>query len=201
MHAIAHGAIVEVNAPQALAGAVDILVGQNNGDFQLRGGTPVSTQHLPADASVDEFLRLAVAVLAVEPCVTTDNSTPLRLSADVLVVDDNAVNRKVVQTLLEKRQCTVHAAASGEIALAMCQVHDFDLILMDCQMPEMDGFECTRRLRAAGVKTPIVALSANAMGSDKAACLAAGMDDFLAKPAGADVLYRCVDQRARKRRL
>lgn len=117
----------------------------------------------------------------------------------VLLVEDNAVNQEVVRSLLEELGLQVSCAANGKNAIAMLQAQqskrapDFSLILMDCQMPEMDGYECTRQIRAgiAGSlprRLPIVALTANALNGDREKCSAAGMDDYLSKPIDPDRL-------------
>ncbi len=103
----------------------------------------------------------------------------------VLVVDDNAVNLKVAAGLLERLGLTVDQAASGEAALGALELARYDLVLMDLQMPGLDGAETTRRLRAregTGRRTPVVALTASALPEELAACRAAGMDDTLTKP-------------------
>ncbi len=105
----------------------------------------------------------------------------------VLVVEDNPVNQLVVQEFLKLMDCVCAVADNGQVAVEILTApHDFDLVLMDCQMPEMDGFEATRRVRAheaaRGYRIPIIALTANAMVGDREACLLAGMDDFLSKP-------------------
>jgi signal transduction histidine kinase/CheY-like chemotaxis protein len=103
----------------------------------------------------------------------------------VLVVEDNAVNQKVIVRLLNLLHCEVIVADTGKEALEALALSDFDVVLMDCQMPVMDGFEATRLIRAgAGRKprVPIVALTASALTQDREKCLQAGMDDFLSKP-------------------
>ena len=105
--------------------------------------------------------------------------------AHVLLVDDNAMNQVLAEAHLSNLGCRTTVAGNGEVALAVSAGTTFDLILMDCQMPVMDGLEATRRLRErerAGTHTPVVAMTANALNSDREACLAAGMDDFLPKP-------------------
>lgn len=103
---------------------------------------------------------------------------------NVLLAEDNEINQEVVRLMLERCNCTVAIAPDGFQAVeAIVDAPDaFDLILMDCQMPGMDGFEATRTLRAAGWTRPIVALTANATPADRAHCMAAGMDDFTSKP-------------------
>jgi CheY-like chemotaxis protein len=107
----------------------------------------------------------------------------------VLVVDDNAVNRHLAIRLIEKQGHLVIPVSSGRAALAELAQHAFDLILMDVQMPEMDGFETTRairdRERLTGARVPIIAMTAHAMQGDRQRCLAAEMDEYVAKtPCG-----------------
>lgn len=106
----------------------------------------------------------------------------------VLLVEDNEVNRKVAVRLLGKLQLEVDIAVNGREAVQKATENTYDLILMDCQMPEMDGYEATRTLRERGLQTPIVALTANALEGDREKCLACGMDDYLSKPIQADEL-------------
>jgi PAS domain S-box-containing protein len=103
----------------------------------------------------------------------------------VLLAEDNSTNQLIGVRMLEKLRCRVGVAANGTEAVAMVRDFPYDLILMDMQMPEMDGLEATREIRAMGgdrLGLPIVALTANAMESDREACLRAGMDAFLSKP-------------------
>lgn len=100
----------------------------------------------------------------------------------VLVVDDNEVNRQVAGGLLRSLGWQVDCAENGEAALAAMLANRYDLVLMDMQMPVLDGVAATRAARARGDTTPIVGLTANAFQSDRDACIAAGMDDYLAKP-------------------
>jgi CheY-like chemotaxis protein len=111
------------------------------------------------------------------------DSAPL----SVLVAEDHAVNREVAVRLLEHLGCEVQVADNGRKAREATLERNFDLIFMDCQMPEMDGFEATRAIRAhelssGSQRTPIVALTANALVGDPERCFAAGMDDFVSKP-------------------
>ena len=122
----------------------------------------------------------------------------------ILLVEDTPVNQKIAEKLLLRYGCTVVIATNGRLALAAVNSQDFDLILMDVQMPEMDGLEATRYLRQregelALAHCPIIAMTANAMQDDREQCFAAGMDDFIAKPFRADELiatvahYLCVN--------
>jgi CheY-like chemotaxis protein len=112
----------------------------------------------------------------------------------VLLVEDNRVNQRVAKMVLEKWAIEVSLAENGEQAVSECMSSVFDLVLMDIQMPIMDGFAATRRIRqmesGSGHRIPIVAMTANAMKGDREACLAAGMDDYLSKPIRKDELLR-----------
>lgn len=106
-------------------------------------------------------------------------------SLNVLLAEDNPVNQEVAVGLLEILDCAVTVVEDGQEAVDAASAGAFDLVLMDCQMPVMDGLEATRairNMRPDDERLPIVALTANDDGETKAACLAAGMDDFLAKP-------------------
>jgi CheY-like chemotaxis protein/HPt (histidine-containing phosphotransfer) domain-containing protein len=115
-------------------------------------------------------------------------STP----AKVLLVEDNPINQKVAVVLLERLGLDVEVANNGKEALLAYSQGKFSIILMDCHMPEMDGFEATvaiRKLEAQlGVYTPIIAVTALAMAGDRERCIAAGMDDYLSKPIDTQLL-------------
>ncbi|UYM18134.1 response regulator [Endozoicomonas euniceicola] len=103
----------------------------------------------------------------------------------ILVAEDNPVNQMVAQTLLEKLGCSVVIADNGDAAVQKVAQESFDLILMDCIMPVMDGMEATQVIRASGQpydRIPIIAFSANATDEDQLAFQQAGMDDFIDKP-------------------
>ena len=102
--------------------------------------------------------------------------------ARVLLVEDNAINALLARKLLEREGCSVETASTAQQAMLAAVSQDYDLILMDRRLPDLDGLSATRRLRSAGVTAPIVALTADAFEEDRRACLAAGMDDFLTKP-------------------
>ncbi len=115
----------------------------------------------------------------------------------ILLAEDNAVNQVLVRRLLEKRGYAAVVVTNGREALQACERQRFDIILMDIQMPEMDGFETTaairERERETGRHTPIAALTAHAMKGDQERCLAAGMDYYLTKPINAPELYALLD--------
>lgn len=116
-----------------------------------------------------------------------------RLTGRILLVEDYVVNQQLATRMLEKLGCKVHVAANGVEAIQQWQAVACDAILMDCQMPEMGGYEATRtirRLEMAGQRIPIIAMTANALVGDQDKCLAAGMDDFIAKPVKPDTLYQ-----------
>ena len=92
------------------------------------------------------------------------------------------MNALLAKALLKRLGCVVTHADTGDGALAAASTETFDLVLMDVRMPGLDGMEVTRRLRAKGFTSPIIAVTANAFEDDRAACLAAGMDEFLTKP-------------------
>ncbi|MCW5977260.1 MAG: response regulator [Bryobacteraceae bacterium] len=121
---------------------------------------------------------------------TASPGPPLR----ILLAEDNAVNVKVAATMLQRMGHTVVPAANGRQALDAFERESFDLVLMDCQMPEMDGFEATRllRRRCPNGGPVIVAMTANAMEGDRERCLAAGMDDYLPKPVVFEQLAACI---------
>ena len=104
----------------------------------------------------------------------------------MLLVDDSRLNQKLAEAILQKQGHRVTVASHGREALECWRTGTFDLILMDIQMPEMDGFEATRAIRAqeqtSGQHIPIVAMTAHAMMGDRELCLEAGMDEYVSKP-------------------
>ncbi|WP_313513696.1 ATP-binding protein [Pseudomonas sp.] len=119
---------------------------------------------------------------------------PLRL-ARVLLVEDNAVNQLVAKGMLGKLGCEVAVAGHGAEALDYLQEHDVDLVLMDCNMPVMDGYEASRRIRQDGrwAELPIIALTANALPDERERCRGCGMNDYLAKPFRREELAAMLD--------
>ena len=115
--------------------------------------------------------------------------------ARILLVEDNPVNQLVAKGMLSKLGCEVTVAAHGGEALAALEDREYDLVLMDCNMPVMDGYEASRRIRQSGrwPQMPIVALTANAMPEERERCRAAGMSDYLAKPFRREELVTLID--------
>ena len=156
---------------------------------------PVTRQHL-----IDTLVHvLDAASRGVRiPLITAEASSALSVNrlmsrdrvlygTHILLVEDNRVNLEITSEILARLGCEVSTAESGMQALTQVRAHAFDLIFMDCQMPEMDGFEAARHIvamKAAGeiAAVPIVALTANALKGDRERCLESGMDDYLSKP-------------------
>ena len=111
-----------------------------------------------------------------------------------MVVDDNPVNRRVARSMLEKMEALVEVVDGGEAAVQIAAKGQLDLILMDCHMPGVDGFEATRRIRAQGLDLPVIALTASVFDEDRQACLMAGMDDVLTKPVMPEDLVRTLQR-------
>jgi two-component system, sensor histidine kinase len=111
----------------------------------------------------------------------------------ILLAEDNRVNQLLMVRLLEARGHRVTVAGDGRIALDEVSRYRFDVILMDVQMPEMDGLEATRTLRARGVRTPIIAMTAHAMQGDRDKCLSAGMNAYVSKPIQPDEVFEAIE--------
>jgi len=122
---------------------------------------------------------------------------PKSKTAKVLLVEDNSVNQDVAISMLEQLGCEVLQAENGTAAVRLAESEKFDLVFMDCQMPEMDGYEAAGIIKSAGAinaSTPIVALTANATVADKEKCLTAGMDDYVKKPVRTQTLSHMLDK-------
>ncbi|MGI9410001.1 MAG: response regulator [Hyphomicrobiaceae bacterium] len=133
--------------------------------------------------------------LALSNASTSTQQAASKSSCHVLVVDDSLVNRTVAAEFLSEMGCRVSMAVNGREAVELVARESFDVVLMDCQMPEMDGLEAARVIRqseAADARLPIVALTANAFDSDREKCLDAGMDEFIAKPLVPEELEKVI---------
>jgi PAS domain S-box-containing protein len=140
---------------------------------------PLITRHSLAEGRAAEQPASAPSV--------PERATPAR----VLLVEDNVVNQKLAIRLLEKLGCQVEVAANGREGVERLAARSYDLVFMDCQMPEVDGYEATRQVRASETpmaQVPIVAMTANAMRGDREKCLESGMDDYITKPIRTDAL-------------
>ncbi|WP_409477720.1 ATP-binding protein [Pseudobdellovibrio sp. HCB154] len=125
--------------------------------------------------------------------------TSEKILGRVLIAEDNPINQKIAIKLVEKMGCRADAVANGEEVINALSKVPYDLILMDCQMPEMDGFEATKKIRetekASGHKRiPIIALTASAMGADQQKCLDVGMDDYLTKPVDFQKVWQSLEK-------
>jgi len=144
--------------------------------------------------SIALITRHTLSEAATRPTVSRPDVQ--KIHARVLVAEDNIVNQRVATKMLEMLGCHVDVAATGQEALDMLSAFPYDLIIMDCQMPQMDGYEATREIRRrekdAGTHVPIVAMTANAMAGDRDKCIQAGMDDYIAKPVQREQLYRII---------
>ena len=142
------------------------------------GATFWFTARLPADT----------AAATIKPSVGIPSAPVALAGRRVLVAEDNDVNQLVVGEMLRRLGCAVNVVATGTAAVAAAATAAYNLVLMDCQMPEMDGWTATAALRAAEAarpgspRLPVLALTANAIKGDRERCLAAGMDDYLTKP-------------------
>jgi signal transduction histidine kinase/DNA-binding response OmpR family regulator len=128
------------------------------------------------------------------PPAPSDESAASDRSLRVLLAEDNAVNQKFAIRALEKAGHTVAVANNGVEAVDLSSREEFDVILMDVQMPEMDGFEATARILGSGLRTPIIAMTANAMKGDRERCLEAGMSGYVAKPVKRETLFAEIDR-------
>ena len=152
---------------------------------------------------------LQAILLALEPGAQTVNQPPAQLitrhslrerrkSLRILLVEDNEVNQLLARRILEKHGHDVTVAGNGRLALDALKNKSFDVVLMDVQMPEMNGYEATRAIREnerdAGKHLPIIAMTAHAMKGDEQLCLDAGMDDYISKPIRPDVLLTAIDK-------
>jgi len=146
-----------------------------------------STVGVGSEFTFELVLPLATSAAAAPGAIP---SQPATFQGRALVVGDDAVNRRVVDMMLRRMGLETALASNGSDAIARAVAEPWDVVFMDVRMPGIDGLEATRRIRQqlAGRKLRIVALTANAMEEDRAACLAAGMDDFITKPVGQDEL-------------
>ena len=141
--------------------------------------TPVRRRNLQlAVTRKPKTIQLVAETKVVNPVAPLTNIR-------VLLAEDNIVNQKIAAQVLFKAGCVLDVVENGKDAIEALESKPYDVILMDCQMPVMDGFTATELIRASGElwnSTPIIAVTANAMSGDRERCLAAGMNDYLAKP-------------------
>jgi CheY-like chemotaxis protein len=149
------------------------------------------------DARAQRQAAAAAAAAVAASRAESKSSTPVR-RRKVLVAEDNPVNQRVAESLLQKRGHTVMIVADGRQAVEALARDSFDVVLMDVQMPEMDGFEATAAIRAREAKygghQRIVAMTAHALNGDAERCLRHGMDAYLSKPLNRTDLYAAVEE-------
>jgi CheY-like chemotaxis protein len=165
---------------------------------ELMGGTLTVTSWVGSGSTF--LLTLPLTTLAdgggePDPAMSAEArpAAPGERVRRVLLVEDNIVNQRLGLRSLEKLGCRTDVAANGREAVEMARSFPYDLILMDCRMPVMDGYTATREIRSresAGARIPIVAMTAHAVIGAREECLGAGMDDYIAKPASPGELER-----------
>ena len=167
-------------------------------------GGELDAQSAPGEGSRFSFaLRLPRAAPDWRsPPATAGDDSAVLTGARVLVVDDNAINLEVASEMLRQQGALVTTAGNGREALAQLALGQFDAVLMDLQMPVMDGFAATQRIREQPALhgLPVLAMTANAMSGDRERCLAAGMDDHIAKPIDPDTLRHTLGRWVQRRR-
>jgi PAS domain S-box-containing protein len=191
-----------INADPELSGVPMILLTSAGGQLvegRQAGISACLTKPVRQSRLFDAIARVMGAGVELEAVKTevdgaeADGGTRRR----VLVAEDNEVNQAVATITLRKRGCDVDIAPNGAVAVEMAGATPYAAVFMDCQMPELDGYDATREIRrraAGGVRVPVIAMTASAMRGDREKCLAAGMDDYLSKPLRPDELDRVLDQ-------
>ncbi len=168
------------------------LVQRMGGDIAVRSAPRQGSEFVFALP----FERAQVTSSGTEGLVSSDPAAAVFLAGRVLVVEDDRVNQRVVELLLGRFGINCTVVDSGQAGVDAAAREQWDAIIMDCQMPGMDGFEATRLIRqqSNGANLPIIALTANAMTGDRELCLASGMNDFLAKPVRQEELRTCLEK-------
>ncbi|MEF7614997.1 response regulator [Aquincola sp. MAHUQ-54] len=172
---------------------VRLLVQRGEAGGALPGGAVTRLQRPVDDAALARALDAASHGAPVPPAAAAEEPVAAPLRGRVLLVEDHEINQVVARSFLEHLGFEVDVAADAPGALGALDARDYAALVMDCQMPGMDGYELTQRIRAgeAGLRaqrTPIIALTAHATPADRERCLQAGMNDYLAKPVNAQLL-------------
>ena len=159
------------------------------GSYSLDPAKPWWAAQLSKPLHLQAALKACLKVLHLENNILAATPKPDAIEAgeplDILLAEDNLVNQKVATAMLQKMGHKVDIANDGYEVLERLQNHNYDLILMDCQMPRLDGYEATRKIRETekdGAHIPIIAMTAHSMSGDREKCLAAGMDEYITKP-------------------
>ena len=169
-------------------------------DVSALGSHAILTKPVGASVLLDAMLRLLGQPILASPAPEPDGTEGFKEALSgfhVLLAEDNDLNQEIACELLREVGVTVDIACDGRAAVRMVQQGPYDLVLMDMQMPEMDGIEATQEIRKSvpSLRLPIVAMTANAMPSDRERCMAAGMDDFLSKPIDPKLLWQGLRER------
>jgi two-component system sensor histidine kinase/response regulator len=192
-----------IKADPALAAVRLVLLTSTGDSSEVQGATQMGialtlTKPVRASQLYDGLVTVLHGAGASPPAPALSHHAPMGpqtlLSGRVLLAEDNPVNQELAMGMLESLGCAVTVAATGREAVAALMQAAYDVVLMDCQMPELDGLETTRMIRAQESQAghqhrPIIALTANAFAQDREDCLAAGMDDYLSKPFTRDQLH------------
>jgi CheY-like chemotaxis protein len=188
-----------INAEKALAGIGRIglaVPGRSPRDGEADAWVAKPVRESTLFDGVVTALSLEHRSATLAPAATQQKSPRAASQAKVLVVEDNRVNQKVAVALLDRLGYRSDVADDGVIALEMLAKRRYALVLMDCQMPRMDGYATTIeiRRREVGTRIPIIALTASAMAPDRERCLEVGMDDYLPKPIDRDQLAAALER-------
>jgi PAS domain S-box-containing protein len=170
---------------QLMGGSIHVRSGGTGTAFIVRLVLPVHETGPSTNTTARDLSAMSASFRG------TEKSGP---GVRVLIAEDNAVNAMLASRMLERLHHEVRVVATGAEAVRAIAEDRFDLVLMDCQMPGMDGYEAARRIREDGSKVPIIALTAHAMEGDRQRCLSAGMDDYLTKPLRGDQLRFSMEQ-------
>jgi CheY-like chemotaxis protein len=181
---------------------------KDTGDRRTKGSTFTVTVPFPGEVPASfpllpaETLRMAGPVSEASsdaPIPPTDPAPHGEVrKVKVLLAEDDSITRKFMEIMLERRNFEFESAGDGHEAVDKWEKGEFDVVLMDVQMPRLDGYEATGLIRekecGLGTRTPIIALTANAMRKDEERCLAAGMDGYLSKPIDFTKLVECIGE-------
>jgi len=200
------GVVEEIRSQPGLAGSAIMMLSSCDRHNPVRCrelGIKIYLTKPIRQAQLFEAIQITLGSAArVAPPANREGTTlrppPTRRSLKILVVEDNAVNRKLAVALLKRRNHEIVVANNGREGVEAHARGVFDVVLMDVQMPEMGGFEATAIIRqmelASGRHSPIIAMTARAMKGDRERCLEAGMDDYVAKPINPEALYAAIDR-------
>jgi CheY-like chemotaxis protein len=167
--------------------------------FDCMGAVLGRANQPPAHQQTSEVSKTSEVYMQSSGIVTRHTVAEAGHTVRILLAEDNVINQKVAQQMLKKLGYTSDVVANGLEAVRALEIINYDLVLMDCQMPEMDGFEATAMIRSLASKVnnrnvPVIAMTANAMKGDREKCLDSGMDDYLAKPVKKDELLTMLEK-------